>query len=94
MDIVTWLFVSLAVWRFARMIVGEQGPFRIFERIREAMARGGLPDWIVYGATCVACVSFWLALAPALAVSKNIAEVIVYTLSISAVSVILLRKVG
>lgn len=76
------------------MIVGEAGPFEIFQRMRDTIARSRLPAWFIDGSTCIGCISFWFALAPALAVSKNLAEVIVYTLSISAVSVILLRKVG
>lgn len=95
MDIVTFFFVSLAIWRLARMIVGEQGPFKVFEIMRNHIARSKiLPDWFVDGSVCIACISFWLALPPALVVSRNLAEVVVYTLSLSAVSVILLRKVG
>lgn len=95
MDIVTWFFISLAVWRAARMIVGERGPFDIFQRMRDTIATAkGLPAWFQDGTTCIACISFWLAMPPAIVASRNLAEVVVYTLSISAVSVILLRKVG
>lgn len=57
----SWLalvMASLAVYRVARMITQEDGPFDGFTRLRTAM---GQATWLGRGFHCVLCLSFWLS---------------------------------
>lgn len=57
----TWLtlvLASLAIYRVARMLTQEDGPFDAFTRMRAAVGQG---SWIGRGLHCIFCVSFWLA---------------------------------
>jgi len=49
------LVLALATWRVAYMIANEHGPFRVFERLRNALPLGGLT-------TCLYCLSVWVGL--------------------------------
>jgi len=45
------------------MIAIEDGPFNIFFRLREFMAKKfGITHWIYEGFNCVLCMSFWASL--------------------------------
>lgn len=60
------LLAMLAVYRLARLVADEDGPFDVFARLRGAID----PDqatWIGRGLVCPLCVGFWLALPAALA---------------------------
>lgn len=62
------LLGSLGVYRLARMIATEEGPFGVFEAIRNSVERlFGAESWVTNGFNCPMCVSFWLALAVAAA---------------------------
>jgi len=59
------LIVGLAAWRVASLIVHEDGPLEIFDRLRRragVYAEGPLSQ-IATMLTCVWCVSIWTALA-------------------------------
>lgn len=59
----TWLLLvmaSFAVYRVARALAQEDGPFDAFTRMR---ARAGQRTWIGRGLHCIWCLSFWVALA-------------------------------
>ncbi len=57
----TVLIVGLASWRIANMLVDEDGPFDIFERLRQAAGlrpgevNGFLPELL----SCIWCTSVW-----------------------------------
>ncbi len=57
------LLAILAVYRVAYLITSEDGPFEIATRFR---ALFGQRDWIGRGLHCMLCVSFWLAMIPAI----------------------------
>ncbi|MFN8504447.1 hypothetical protein [Kouleothrix sp.] len=62
------LLTALAALRLARLITAETGPYRLAERLRTAVYdRYGGSSWQFTGISCPHCVSFWLALALALA---------------------------
>lgn len=61
--IISFALSVLAVYRMANMIANEDGPFDMFSRIRE---RVGQKNWIGRGLHCQMCISFWLALIPAI----------------------------
>lgn len=70
----------LAVYRLTYMVVRDEGPFEIFERLR-GMFVGN--NWMGRGIRCPYCVSFWMGLAVAPMVSLGAAGTIgLYTLLI------------
>lgn len=53
---------SLAVYRLARMIAMEDGPFNLFMKLRSFWGdRLGWEHWISQGFLCPLCLSFWIA---------------------------------
>lgn len=64
MSALNFVVAILAVYRLSFLIAREDGPFDLFARLR---ARVGQGTWVGRGLHCVLCVSFWLALAAALA---------------------------
>ena len=84
------LFVALAVWRLSHMLVHESGPLQVLERLRAALAQrqkhpGGLYDLL----SCVNCTSVWVSMLFALIISRNLAEFVVFVLSLSAVAMLI-----
>lgn len=51
----------LAVWRLARLVARERGPFDLASRLHVAVAGTPLAD----GLACVHCLGVWLAVLPA-----------------------------
>lgn len=93
-DALLFVVLALAVWRVARIIVAEDGPFDVLARLRERTGINQQRTWIARGLMCVACISFWLGLIVSVVVFGLSFESIAYGLALSAVSVILLRRVG
>jgi uncharacterized membrane protein YjjP (DUF1212 family) len=54
MTVETLIIIAIASWRIARMLVKEQAPFGLFEKLRAATASFGLFQ-------CIWCVSVWSA---------------------------------
>lgn len=54
------LTTALATWRVAHMVALEEGPFALFERLREATDE---ETTVGRGVRCPLCVGFWAALA-------------------------------
>ena len=54
------LLCCLAVYRGARMVAKEIGPFGIFDALRDRWTDP--KDWKAVGVRCPLCVGFWLAL--------------------------------
>lgn len=73
MSIVILLIASLAVWRIARMITLEEGPFSVFSWIRGRIDPRQ-QSWVGRGLSCLACVSFWLAALAALILQASVIE--------------------
>lgn len=60
----TFLLSVLAVYRVARMIAREDGPFFIFSKIQAWAEPRQADNWFAAGLLCPLCLSFWLALLP------------------------------
>lgn len=59
----TWLvatLAALAVYRAARMVAEEDGPFFVFKRLRATYTND--KSSIAVGLRCFYCISLWLAL--------------------------------
>src|SRR5690349_17553988 len=50
----------LAVYRVARMVAQEEGPFSVFLHWRNWLKKDGKDGWIVRGFHCPLCISWWL----------------------------------
>ena len=92
MDFVILIVGGLVTWRVSRMLVREAGPLNVFARFRAYLAQrqqksGGLFDLV----SCVACTSVYTGSVTALLVAGDAIEFILYTLSFSAISVLLER---
>lgn len=75
MTSLTFVLLCLAVWRITHMIVREEGPFSIFQKMREPFA--GQSTWIGRGLHCMFCVSYWLS-AIAAVFAQNIRDGVLY----------------
>jgi hypothetical protein len=87
-----WLLVallSLGVFRIARMIAWEDGPFDAFAWVRGRLGQG---TWVGRGFHCVLCLSFWIAL-PAgwyAAQGGSIENVVVYWMGIAGAATLII----
>ena len=96
--IVFWsVAAALAVYRVARMLAQEEGPFELFARAR------GLLDpnqrtWLGRGVNCPLCLSFWLGWLAAVAVAVefplSVVEFVLLALALSGAATALYRRTG
>ena len=60
------LIAALATYRVATAVAHEDGPWRVFVRLRlwatASADAGRLPRWVAEGLGCPRCVSVWAAL--------------------------------
>lgn len=64
------ILAILAVYRLARMLAQEEGPFDVFYRIRGRID----PEqktWIGRGINCALCLGFWLSLIFSIALHRK-----------------------
>lgn len=61
--LIIWFIIgALAVFRLTDLVVRDEGPFRVFERLRNLFIGN---NWIARGIRCPLCVSFWMSAAVA-----------------------------
>lgn len=88
MTLLSLAVCAVATWRLAYMIVNEQGPFRVFERIRDLTDLGGL-------LSCVKCSTLWTAaLILVLWFIGGSAQAFVYLLALSGAGLMLASFAG
>lgn len=86
-----FVLLSLTVWRVARMITLEDGPLAAFLHFRSWLAdKPPSWQWLADGFACPLCLSFWLALVPALWFSNWL----VVWLSLAGSAAVIYRIVG
>lgn len=78
---------ALAVWRVAKVITEEEGPFSIFTKIRSHARVDGKYGWIGRGVYCLWCVSFWIGLFTGLALAPVLIGIL-YGLAMSALAIL------
>lgn len=61
MDIITFLVLSLAVWRLSNLLVNEDGPYQMLAEFRHSAVKA------THLFECVFCLSVWLGLIVAVA---------------------------
>jgi hypothetical protein len=79
------LVLSLATWRLAYMLVKEDGPLKVFSKIR-TLPHGGVFD-------CIYCCSMWVAFA-GVAVWHYEVMVLAYPFAISGAAMMLRAFTG
>ena len=62
MDWLTFLIAALAVYRVARMMALEDGPFEMFAELRGMVFAKFGNGWVNDGFNCPLCLSFWFGL--------------------------------
>ena len=91
--ILAWILIAgLAVYKVARAIASEEGPFSIFLRWRDHLGQG---SWIGRGFNCVSCLSFWGGLFAALLIGpQNWRELLLMWGAVGGIATILWRYFG
>lgn len=95
---IDFLIMGLACWRLSNMIVGEEGPWHVFARIRQWVGvdsnlAGVYPEdrWYVQVFECVWCASVWvgIALAALYSVYPWLAVMLSVPFGISAMAIVI-----
>ena len=73
---------ALAIWRVAHVVARENGPWDLIARLRANVGSGVLGSLM----DCFYCLSFLIALAPALWISRSWTGFLVQWLALSAVA--------
>lgn len=93
-DVWKFFLVAFAVFRVARMIGKEDGPFDIFKRFRCEDLQEWEKSWIHKGLACPMCISFWLGFASAWVLTTDPITYVVVSLALSSITVIVYRLIG
>lgn len=84
---------ALATYRVATAIAHEDGPWRVFARLRDHAARrtddGRWPEWVEEGLHCPRCVSVWAALVIVPAMAWPPSAFVVVVLAVSGAACVL-----
>jgi hypothetical protein len=82
-----WCFAlcALAVWRVAHLLAGENGPWDLVRRLRATLGYGMLGRMM----DCFYCMSFLIALPPAIWMSSSWVGFLIQWMALSAVACLL-----
>jgi hypothetical protein len=64
--ILSLVMAPFGVYRVALMLATEEGPFEVFQKLRNLYVEN---NWVGRGIRCPACISFWAGLVMALVLS-------------------------
>ena len=80
-----FLLAALATWRLALLLVREDGPWRIFARLRNRLDTSRLSQLL----GCVKCVGMWVSIPFAFFVRGDWAELVVIWLALAGVAALI-----
>ena len=81
-----FVLAALAAWRLAFLLAREDGPWRLFGRLRQRMGTGFLAD--LFG--CVKCLGMWISIPFAFFVKgDNCIDLVVIWLALSGVTALI-----
>ena len=83
------ILAALAVWRLTHLFHIEDGPFRVFGRIRDSIRRLALGELL----DCFYCLSLWMAAPFAVWLGSNWQERSVLWMALSATAILINRFV-
>lgn len=81
-----FVLATFAAWRLTHLLVKEDGPWKVFARIRDSLGKEGF--WSTL-ANCFMCLSMWIAVPLAFFVGRSVIEIVVSWLAISGGAVLL-----
>lgn len=87
MTFLLFLAGFLSTWRLTKAITEEEGPFRLFLKIRASLPTDGKRGWLGRGINCHWCVSFWIGLLIGLALTTPVIYGSFYGLAFSTLSI-------
>ncbi len=87
MTFLYYILSVFAIWRIAYMITKEDGPFNIFTKLQNFLYKTNIQFFIKL-TECFYCLSIWISAIFSIFLAKNILEFILYTLSLSTLSII------
>ncbi len=95
----TYILLTLATWRLASLLVNEEGPFHIFEKLRwwAGIRKEEIRDGFLAGVfSCVWCCSLWVGGAWTLAwiLFPGAVEWLALPFALSAAAIWMERMVG
>jgi hypothetical protein len=80
-----FLLAALATWRLAFLLAREDGPWRMFARLRNRSDTRLLSQWL----GCVKCVGMWISIPFAFFVKGDWAELVVIWLALAGVTALI-----
>jgi hypothetical protein len=80
-----FLLAALATWRLAFLMAREDGPWRMFARLRNRLDAGLLSQLL----GCVKCVGMWVSIPFAFFVRGDWAELVVIWLALAGVTALI-----
>lgn len=87
MTFIYYILSVFAIWRIAYMITKEDGPFNIFTNLQNFLYKINIQFFIKL-TECFYCLSIWISAIFSVFLANNILEFILYTLSLSTLSII------
>lgn len=97
------LVISPACWRISSLVIGEDGPWFIFDRIRQLVGAGDynnhpLPDrrWYIGIFECVWCCSMWVGIGYALVyfINPSVAMYLSLPFTLSALAILIDNRIN
>ncbi len=80
----------MAIWRVVSLLLYEEGPFAIFERLRAGVyALKDKPGGIYRGFQCFDCMSIWISAIISSVLFEDLSDFLVYTLALSTGAIML-----
>ncbi len=96
-----FLIAALAVWRLTSLLVNEDGPFGVLEKLRHFIGVRWDERSELYGANIVAraficpwCLSIWTGALGAIIIAPSLVWYPIYVLALSAVAIIIEETVN
>jgi hypothetical protein len=80
-----FLLGSLATWRITHLLAAEDGPWKIFSRLRASLEKTLLGDLV----SCFYCLSVWIAFPFALLIASPWRERILLWLALSGAAILI-----
>jgi hypothetical protein len=80
-----FLLAALATWRLAFLLVREDGPWRVFARLRNRAGNGFLSQLL----GCVKCAGMWVSIPFAFFVRGNWIELVLIWLALAGITALI-----
>lgn len=90
MEPLLFIVSIMAIWRIVSLLLYEEGPFAIFERLRARVYQlEDKPGGISRGFGCFDCMSIWVSIAISSLLFGDLPNLLMYILSLSTGAIML-----